>query len=239
MSSSDIAKTFWKGTVPVIIRACIVAVIPALMITLFLSGNSFSQDDDAAVQFYVGNVGYVLDRNYLFNSDADFSFRARAILRTTDYRGKLKTIDTALYAVAWRSGEVYSVESLDSADTGKVALPDSFLFLQPWRMDYSFYFFPNDTGSGRMAIGFEAGGPGKDSLPAGFFNINRDDFYLQSLFLHSRDVRGYEGLSKTYFFERSGKMILPVRLEESAVKAAFLGRRYTRYIVEFYDYLIE
>ncbi|UCD93644.1 MAG: hypothetical protein JSU69_07680 [Candidatus Zixiibacteriota bacterium] len=220
-------------------RICVTAILLALILMPALPRVSFAEDDDATLRFYVENVAYVFARNYLFNTEADFSFKARTILRTTDYRGVLKKIDTGSYAVYYKGGRLHSVDSLDSVAAGEVPLPDSFLFREPWKTDYSYYFFPNDTGAGRLAIGFELEGAGRDSLPNGFFNINRDDFYPQALFLHSRNVGGYKRLSNTYYFKRLGKILLPERFEKFAVQTAFLGRRYTRYIVEFYDYLIE
>ena len=209
-----------------------------LMITV-LPRMPAAEGDDATLRFYVENVAYVFSQNYVFSDEAEFTFKARTILRTTDYRGVLKKIDSSLYAVSFKGGKLFSIDSLDTVAAGEIPLPDSFLFLQPWMIDYSYYFYPNDTGAGRLAIGFESEGAGRDTLPSGFFNINRDDFYLQALFLHSRGLGGYERLSNTYYFKRHDKAILPERFEKFGVKTAFLGRRYTRYIVEFYDYLIE
>lgn len=198
-----------------------------------------SQETDAAMQFYLDNVSYVFGRNYVFDMDGDFSFKVRSILEKINYRGEQESIDTASFGLQFRGGKLDLTETIDTAATEDNIPPNSFTFPKPWEQNYDFYFFPNDTGAGRLAIGFESRDTtGKRQL-AGFFNVNRDNYYVEELFFHNPDPDNYERLSEAILFDRSGKLILITRIEIHAVTFRFFMRQYSRQVLEFYDYNVE
>ena len=192
---------------------------------------------DATMQFYLDNTAYVFNQNFIFNKEADFSFKVRSILEKTDYRGKLEKIDTAVYHIYVTSGVVDSMNVIDSASQSENIPPDSFAPFLPWEeKSFSYYFYPNDTGAGRLAIGYETPGGDTTDNRSGFMNVDRDNFTLISVFLHSRNEEGFRRLSRVYSFERSEGVIRPLKYEQYRVRIAFMGHSYTRLYAEFFDY---
>ncbi|PKK82650.1 MAG: hypothetical protein CVT49_12620 [candidate division Zixibacteria bacterium HGW-Zixibacteria-1] len=221
-------NNFWRKRTFLLIAICL----------LFpLSGSS--QESNATMQFYLDNASYVFNQNYLFNSTASFSFELRSIYHETDYRGEIKKIDTAVYLFHFADGKLDSMNVIDSTSMDKNTPPDSSMPFLPWNDSLNFYFYPNDTGAGRLAVGFES--PVEDSIRArsGFMNINREDFSLETVFLHRRDEEGINRQSFDYYFERVDNVIRPTRFETYSLKIAILGRQYTRHIYEFFDYKLE
>jgi len=215
-------------------------VIFILMSLVLLSAAAGAQETDATMRFYLDNTAYVFDQNFIFNKEADFSFKVRSILERTDYRGKLEKVDTAVYDIHVASGKVDSINVIDSASQSENVPPDSFAPFLPWEEgNFDFYFYPNDTGAGRLAVGYETPGGDTVDIRSGFMNINRDNFTLQSVFLHSRDEEGFQRLSRVYSFERSDGVIRPLKYEEYRVKIAFMGHNYTRIYAEFFDYQLK
>lgn len=212
------------------------AVVSMIAILLFPLSIMNAQELDATMQFYLDNTSYVFQQNYLFDRDTSFSFNLRSIYQETDYRGEIKKTDTALFAYYITNGKMDSMIVIDSAGIEKNGQPEDFTPFLPWKDKFDYYFYPNDTGSGRMAIGFES--PLEDStrLQSGLMNINRDNFTLMSVFLHDRSIDGKSRQSYDYHFDRVDGIIRPTSFEFYSVKIALLGRQYSRQILEFVDY---
>jgi len=198
-----------------------------------------AQERDATMQFYLDNTAYVFKQNYIINKEIAFTVKVRSIFEQTDYRGKMEKSDTAVYAVYVSNGSIDSTLVIDSAGVPKNRPPDSLQPYLPWEESYDFYFYPNDTGAGRLAIGYESPVSDTTRNRTGFMNINRGNYDLQDIFLHSRNVEGYQRLSNVFSFERDGKFIRPLRFEQYVVKIAFMGHQYSRHYLEFFEYRIE
>jgi len=197
-----------------------------------------AQKNDATIRFYLKNIDSVFAANYIFNYAGDFSCKARCLLHMTDYRGVLKNIDTAVYQLFYNRGKLDSLQIIDSAKAKGNIMPDSLHPLLPWKDSNSYYFFPNDTGAGSLAIGFEPADTTRPDLPAGFLNLNRNDYTLEYISLAFPRPKDYERASRSYRFERLGQHIILIRQESNNIKLAFLGRQYIKRIYEFYDYQI-
>ena len=215
------------------------SLLSALLLMIAVCGSGFSQDRDATMQFYLENTAFVFTQNYIFNAELEYSIKIRSIYEQTNYRGEPEKIDTAMYSCYFNSGRLDSINIIDSASIGENIPPDSFAPFLPWNDSLNFYFYPNDTGAGRLAIGYESPDTDSSNLLTGFININRDDYVLQGIFRHSRGEAGAKRMSDVFLFERVDRLIRPTRFEKYKVKMAFLGHQYTRHIYEFFDYSIE
>lgn len=208
---------------------------------LFLSGLLMAAsdgEDNSVMQYYLRNVDSVFSVDYIFSTERDFSCNVMSIFRITDQRGKLKDIDTASYRLFFKDGELDSTYIIDTAAIKKNVLPNSFHFSVPWRGNNTFHFYPNDTGAGRLAIGFEPAKIDGGQLLIGLFNINRNDYMVEQVLSHYPAPEALERLSESFLFQRHDQFILLKRFEKHAVESGLLSRRYSRQIIEFYDYRI-
>jgi hypothetical protein len=193
-------------------------------------------DDDYVIRFYLDNIDSVFSKFYLFDAVGSFSCKVNSVVEQTDYRGKLKSVDTAVYHVFITDGRIDSTATIDSVSRLPDDIQDDFRIFKPWRENYAFYFFPNDTGVGRLAIGFEPTADKSNILPTGLLNVNRDDYYIEELLLFYSDYKGNEQYSESIRFARTGPYLSLKDVTNRSVKVAFLGRKYTRQVLEFSDY---
>jgi hypothetical protein len=126
--------------------------------------------------------------------------------------------------------------SLDSIDNEKIAIPGDFDLVLPWQKEDSLYFFPNDTGAGMLAIGFESIDTISENDYTGFVNINRDNFVIKSLITHDQNPQNYDRLSYVYDFGTSGGYIVLDKMEMQGIIGRFFGNKYLRHIFYLNDY---
>jgi len=153
----------------------------ALSILIFVvcasSLNAQNSETDPVIHFYLDKSDSLLKEQYIFNSDVAFSVILISILQKTDYHGELEDIDTASFKVYYNNGLIDSFFILDSASMSENNLPESLDFILPRLLDDSyFYFFPNDTGAGKLAIGFELVDTISNVIYSGLINLDRDSF---------------------------------------------------------------
>jgi hypothetical protein len=205
-------------------------------VVLCLVSISYAEDIGSVISFYLDNLDYVFNRNYIFKSDSGFSCNVRSILATTDYRGRPDKIDTTVVKLFFSKGKLDSSKILDSAEIKENILPSDFLPQQVWHDSLKFDFYPNDTGSGTLAIGFESNSMDSSDAVVGFVNLNRTDYYIEELFLYYPRPEKYEGISRIYIFDRSGDFILLRHYELQTSKVLFLGRQYFKQTFDFSEY---
>lgn len=226
---------------PEINHKSVTAILLLLMVVALFTGSGLTPQaasDDVVMEYYLENVASVFSRDYLFETEKSFACQVRSIYRRTDYRGELNSIDTALFGLYGHHGKIDSITIVDSAAVGNNRFPGKLGLVRVWEAENSYYFFPNDTGAGRLAIGYEPVDSEAENPPSGFFNIDRYNFDLLALFVYFPDPPDNERLSRTFSFDRVDSVIVPRKLEIHATKMRFLGREYINHILEFFDYHI-
>jgi len=209
-----------------------------LAVILFEIRLSYADEPDATMQYYLNNVGYIFNKNLIFSTGEKFTCHVRSILETTDYRGRQEDIDTAIYQLFYGDGALDSSHILDSADMEENTLPYNFDCPQLWKENLTFDFFPNDAGVGELAIGFESAFLDSTDANIGFFNLNRDNYYLTALFIHYPNPKEQEKISEVFIFDRLNDYIILKHYERQTVELRFLGRKFTKRIVNFSEYQI-
>jgi hypothetical protein len=199
-----------------------------------------AENDGAAISFYLKKVDSVFSSSYIFDRGIDFLFKARAIYYKMDYRGNIRKADTAIYDIAYGSDGQRSADIIDSAAMAENIVPADFHFPRPWRdtLGYHLYFFPNDTGSGPLAIGFEGQMQDKGENPSGFFLIDRNHYVVNSMVTDFHKSEGDKTLSGSLRFGTLREFIIIDRLEINESEILFTGTSYFKRILEFYDYRI-
>jgi len=188
---------------------------------------------DPTMKYYLDNTDKVFRDKYIFKTNARFSFEVRSIYQKTDYRGETQEIDTAIYKIFFTGDVRDSLTVLDSAGLTENIFPDMIELIEPWKGGYNFYFFPRDTGSGRLAIGFSETGETGPGQATGFFNINRDNFYLEDMIYHNPTPDNSYRLSLRYGFGRMGDYLIPGKYIIQIIKKDFFGWRYFSHSLEF------
>jgi hypothetical protein len=210
-----------------------------LFFIVLLYSISYADDINSVISFYLNNLDYVFNQNYAFKSDSSFSCKAQSIMSTTDYRGKPDKTDTTVVKLFYSKGQLDSSAVLDSAKLKDNILPDSFVPPQIWRDSLKYDFYPNDTGAGTLAIGFESKSMDSSKAVIGFLNLNRANFYLEALFLHYPHPENYGSISEIYIFDSSDGHLLLRRFERQTSKILFMGRQYSKQTVDFSDFRFE
>nr|MBN2277088.1 hypothetical protein [candidate division Zixibacteria bacterium] len=214
-------------------------IIPALVI--FMSGqagntNNSISDTDPVIQYYLDQTGKIFGEHYLFGQNIKYSVEMRAIYEQTDYRGEMQKLDTAVYRMYCDGSRRDSTVIIDSAGAKENSLPETFDFPRPWNKDYQYYFYPNDTGAGLLAIGFVEKKADSTAPITGFININRDDFYLIDIFYHDPSPQGLFRRSERLHFRRLTDYIILDFYSIQIIERNLLGWRYFSCEFEFIEY---
>jgi hypothetical protein len=219
-------------------RPFIVAGVFILILNLSFHVESYADESDPVIRFYLDNLDYVFERNFIFNSDTGFLCNVESILETTDYRGKTDKIDTAVFRLYYNDRILDSSSVLDSAKSEEHILPINFFPPRLWIENMVFDFYPNDTGDGKLAINFESFSLDSSDAVVGFINLDRNNYFIKELFLHYPNPEHSERISEIYIFERSGNLILLRQFERQTAELRFFGRLFTKRTLIFSDYHI-
>jgi len=215
----------------------------AVLFAFILIGvNTHSQESpeiDPVIEYYLEGIDSSFAHRYLFNTDYKFEFSVKSILTRTNYRGVVQSIDTAAYRLYFNGGTIDSFNVLDSADDEQNTFPDSFSFFKPWKQSGEFYFFPNDTGAGNLAIGFEPEEYKSEMNPTGMIIFDRDTFLMQNVLLHFINPSEFDRLSQSFTFEYVFPYLILREYKKQGVESGFFAKRYSSQIFEFYDYIIQ
>jgi hypothetical protein len=195
--------------------------------------------EDPVMDYYLDGLDSVFQNEYIFIADTSFTVDVQAVFEKTNYRGKISEIDSAVYRLYYAGGQIDSVDIIDSLRNERSVFPEEFIFFPPWYQEYDFYFYPNDTGVGELAIGFRPDSAHPDTMPSGIISLDRGNFRLQSLLIHDPNATEYDRLSEIYEFEtRDGYQRLR-KYVKHGVKIGFVGSRYSRQFFEFFNYRLE
>jgi hypothetical protein len=197
-----------------------------------------ANSDEAVLKFYIGKVDSTINQYYLFESQRGFSVEIESRLYETNYRGIVSDSSIASCYFTHLSNGTDSIDAIKQAKDKNNKIPDSFILSKPWKETYRFYFYPNDTGAGELAIGFDPAAESEISLPSGFMMINRDDYFIRSIIFYFPNKEGYKKYSETYKFDSIDGFISPKSIEINGARATFTGIEYFRQILEFKNYRI-
>lgn len=183
-----------------------------------LAGPVAAQDADSTdpiLNYYVEQAEHAFESRNPAKQGISYSYRASTRYRKLDADGNATTIDSGVVDY------FYSFGQLDSSKVVKAAQKKETVFdptvPNVFDGDYIYYFFPNDPGEGRIAIGFDT--PSAESgLPTGFANIDRKTFWLTGLQLYWAIIPGYKRLTKSFSFVQEQGMVFPDSLVVQGVK---------------------
>ncbi len=207
-----------------------------ILVYVPLSNTRAEMPDDPVLRFYIDSVASRLDQNILFVDYVDVKVDIDSYYQKLDYRGEVDKADTAEYTVDLRNGKVDSTVIVDTASIDENVVPHDLRFIEPWKKDCYFYFFPNDTGLGDLVIGFEPNRPDTNLTPSGIMIFDRKSFVLKKLFLHFRNYGEYQRYSVVYEFREKDFGTAPVHINYQGSKTGTLQNQYFRQDLYFNNY---
>lgn len=198
-----------------------------------------ASSDSTVIAYYHENIAAFLAEYYLANTDLSYSYTVTSIYIKTDYRGEIKRADTAIYTIRHNPVTGDTSVVVDSAGLDENVPPTS---LQPYFPEpewYHFYFYPNDTGAGSLALGFDPDSSDSGAHPAGHITFDRNTYAPQTLSLHYRNYIDYRQYSLDYTFMPVDSVLVPTELKINGTRGTLLGRQYSRQILSFTDYVFD
>ena len=211
----------------------------AILLIAFFANGASASGDSTVIAYYHKNIAANLADHYLTGIERSYSYAVTSIYIKTDYRGEVQKVDTAVYSIRHDTTTGDSILVIDSAGVSE-NIP--YADLQPYFPEpnrYRFYFYPNDTGAGALAIGFDPDSADTTPLPAGHMTFDRNTYVLQSLTLHYRNINDYKQYSLDYAFTTVDSILILTKLIISGTRGALLGRRYSRQELTFSDYVFD
>jgi len=171
--------------------------------------------DDPVLKHYVEQAEHTFESRNPAERGIAYSYRASTRYRKIDSEGNATTVDSGVVDY------YYSFGKLDSSTVVKAAEKDETVFdpdvPNVFTGDYIYYFFPNDPGEGRIAIGLDT--PTADSdLPTGFANIDRKSYWLTGLQLYWATIPNFKRLTKSFSFVEVQGMVFPDSLVVQGAK---------------------
>lgn len=183
------------------------------------------EERDPILEFYRERAaGQMRSRNPQ-EAGLQYALRLRAYLSQLGRGGKAVLTDSAAFTRYYSFGELDSQvvlwstsERLDQVD---LTYPNIFA------EDYTFRFYPNDTGGEALAIGFESDTT-RNLSPVGLAVIDRTHYWIRQLYLHYPAREAAERRSRTISFtERQGYMF-PDTVSSTFARAGIFSVDYYR-----------
>lgn len=202
-----------------------------LVLLLLLAGlpwvatRAQEEERDQILEFYRERAaGQVRSRNPQ-EAGLQYALRMRAYLSQLGRGGKAVLTDSSAFTRYFSFGELDSQvvhwstsERLDQID---LTYPNIFA------EDYTFRFYPNDTGGEALAIGFESDTT-RNLSPVGLAVIDRTHYWIRRLYLHYPARKAAERQSRTFSFtERHGYMF-PDTVTSTFARAGIFSTDYYR-----------
>lgn len=191
--------------------------------------------DDSVARFYWERARAVYRSRDPLQSGARFSF----VMTVRDLRvgagGEITRTDTVVARCFYSFGNQDSVRIIASSREG-ILVPSlaTDMLLDSTALPY---LFPNDTGAGAIAVGFDC-----DTLhpehPVGLVLMDRNRFVLTWAYLSYPRREDYKRFTRSLRFTEFEGLVVPDSLWEVAMKEKFFLSTHTRTEVGFREYRV-
>ena len=171
-----------------------------MILTLFFSVVLAQDKEDPILEFYSKRAKEVFNARQPDLSGLAYTFLVKTYYKPLDKRSNPILTDSLIEQYFYSFGQLDStvVISKPSHFSDKPNLEVTNIFSG----EYSFYFYPNDTGGANLAIGFDSY-DFDPKLPVGFAVIDRERYFLKWLYLYKmadrKDLRNSRWLRFTEY----------------------------------------
>jgi hypothetical protein len=185
------------------------------------------------IDYYWVSSAEVWQTNQQAVSDRLVSCKISAVFEELSRGGLVKSADTSVARYFFTKGNIDSVVY----QSGKRELSVDIDLRTPDIFDSSYrrFFFPNDTGAGDLAIGFETELLA-DPRPTGILTIDRDSYAAQRLHTSWPHKEGFRRFGRSFHFVQNNGLTLPDTIVELAVIERLLADDDYRLEITIFEY---
>jgi hypothetical protein len=177
-----------------------------LIFSLLGYSISIADGNDPVLDFYTTQADRIHRAANPDQSGWKYSFTAQSQYKYINNRGGgIVRIDSSIIDFYYTNGKLDS--QIVQLDGGKKFDQLNLSYPNIFSGEYSYYFFPNDTG-GSLAIGFETA-TAEDSLPTGFALINRKTYNLSRLYMWYPRQENHKRYSRCFRFTTVNNLVFP------------------------------
>jgi hypothetical protein len=216
----------------------IVWLISTLAVSIWPAAKG-AETDVAVIAYYLQKLDSVMAESPFFDSAQTYVFKVKSIYRRTDYRGNPKTSDTAVFQMESFQGSLKILAVIDSGAGEDNQFPPNFRIKDFWRDNLDFYFFPNDIGSGLLAIGFDNQRGSKSEIASGILTMDREKYYPLEISLYFPEREGMRNYSEIYNFIAVDNHLVISSLRVNYSIMGVLGAKYIGKTYLFDDYIFK
>jgi len=201
-----------------------------LLLAAFVAGSAQEADPtDPVLTYYCRQAAGQTESRDPLMAGVAYSINVKSYLSKLKSRGRRELADSAVYT------DFYSFGVRDSqivaAATDESLLDVDLTFPNVFSRDYAFWFFPNDTGGQRLAIGFDSDTVTNLS-PVGLAIVDRSAYFLRTLYLYYPHEQKYERYSRQLDFAEVDGFTVPKKIVTTYARASVMSLDY--YQVETY-----
>lgn len=202
---------------------------------LVFSATVTNTEDDPILKHYTTRAASVYAGHNPFETGLSFSFTMKTYYKELNKQSVFALRDSSVVTYYFSFSEIDStaviVEPQREFEEIPIKYPNIF------EEDYIFNFFPNDSGSSLMSIGFDSRTYNIE-LPVGLAIIDRDKYRLRSLYLYYINPQKYKRHSTGYRFTEFSGFVVPDSIWSVKSRRKFFSSEDYRYESGLYDYKI-
>ncbi len=190
----------------------------ALVVGLLLPASlvlAIEDETDPVIQYYWGHARTAAPKFDPNVPGVSYCFKARTYRHTVTSDGIIRKTDSVEQVFYYRDGKLDSVQRVrgDADRFKKLDLTHPTVFENRYHLN----FYPNDAGGPKLAIGMNSDSTLQDQ-PDGLVLIDRNRYFLRSLYLFYPNKSGYRRFSRSFRFTLVDDLVFPDSVWEVATQ---------------------
>lgn len=211
------------------IQEKIYLVVPLLALSFLVNVVAAQQGRPEVIDYYWSRASAVWLKNQKALSDQLVSCDVSAVVQELSRGGVVKSADTSINRYFYTNGRIDSIVNVSG--TKRLSVDIDLNFPTIFDSNYQKTFFPNDTGAGDLAIGFDTDTL-VDPRPTGILTIDRNTYAVRRLHISWPHKDGYRRFGRSYVFAlHDGHVLIDSMVESAVIERLFKDEDYRLEIV--------
>ena len=181
------------------------------------------EDADPVLEFYVNQAEEAYVESDPYTRNLRFTFLAYSYYKQLGRKGIVERLDSVVTRYFMTGIQIDSTTIVVEA-TSNIPEP-TFSYRNIFSDSFLHNFYPNDTGSADLAIGFDT--PGfEETLPTGVAVIDREEYILKRLHMFFQNPVGFKRLTRSFLIKEQNGFIFPDSIWEIGAKQGVFSTDY-------------